>query len=42
MDKKIVKDPEITHIDPCGPSQIKSIGVYKYIIVIFDDFSRFI
>lgn len=41
MNTKIVEPLELIHIDLCGPSSIESIGGNKYILVIFDDFSRF-
>ena len=39
---KIVEPLELIHIDLCGPSSIQSIAGSKYLLVIVDDFSRFI
>ena len=41
MNTQIVEPLKLLHIDLCGPSSIESIGGNKYILVIVDDFSRF-
>ena len=41
IDSKIVDPLELLHIDLCGPSTFATINKKRYILVVVDDFSRF-
>ena len=42
IDSKIIEPLELLHIDLCGPSIVETLNKKRYILVIVDDFSRFI